>query len=124
MHPTRKDLGATILAVGVTLIALAVLGEWGWPLLGSVRIGAVAVLVLSMGMCATGNVSSGDVSMRDPYVRFMAGFGVVILAAGAVAIITASELWLAIETTLVVAMWAISTGRHAFVTERHVTTTH
>ena len=118
MHLTRNDLAATISAIGVTLVTLAVLGEWGWPLLGSVRTGAAAVLLVSMGMCAAGNASAGAPSMRDPYVRFMAGTGVAILLAAVLAMVTASETWLVVETALVLAMWLVSTVRHAFVTPR------
>ena len=118
MHLTRNDLVATLAAIGVTLVTLAVIGEWGWPLLGSVRTGAAAVLLLSMGMCAAGNASAGTPSMRDPYVRFMAVAGVAILVAAVVAIVTASETWLVVETALVLVMWLVSTVRHAFVAPR------
>jgi hypothetical protein len=114
MRLTRKDLVATISALGVSLVTLAVLGESGWPLLGGVRTGAVAVLLVSMGMCAVGNAATGEPpSMRDPYVRFMAGVGVAILVAAIVALVTGIETWLLVETTLVVSMWVVSTVRHA-----------
>jgi hypothetical protein len=117
MHLTRKDLLATLSAIGATLVTLAVLGDWGWPLLGSVRTGAVAVLLVSMGMCAVGNSAAGEPpSMRDPYARSMAGIGVAILVVAIVAMITGAEIWLIAETAMVVGMWLITTLRHAFAT--------
>jgi hypothetical protein len=120
MHLTRKDLVATLSAIGVTLVTMAVLGEWGWPLLGGVRAGAAAVLLVGMGMCAVGNAVAGEApSMRDPYVRFMAAVGVAILVAAIVAIVTGAEAWLVVETGLILAMWLVSTVRHAFVATPH-----
>ena len=114
MHLTRKDLFATLGAVGVTLATLAVLGESKWPLLRSVRTASAAVLLVSMGMCAVGNAAAGEPpSMRDPYVRFMAAVGVAILVAAIVAIATGTETWLVVETALVLSMWVVSTVRHA-----------
>jgi subtilisin family serine protease len=94
-------------------VTLAVLGEWGWPLLGGVRTGAAAVLLVSIGMCAVGNADAGQPTMHDPYVRTMAGIGVAILAAAVVALITGSEVSLLVETGLVLTMWVVSTVRHA-----------
>ena len=119
MHLTRRDLVATLAMVGVVFATLAVLGEWGWPLLGSVRTGAAVVLVLSMGMCGVGNTSDEKVSMEDPYVRFMTGFGLLVLAAAVVAVITAEELWLVVETAMILGMWFVTTLRHAFVGPSH-----
>lgn len=113
MHLTRNDLVAAISVLGVALVTLAVLGEWNWPLLGSLRSGAAAVLLVSIGMCAVGNADAGQPSMRDPYVRSMAGIGVAILIAGVVAFITGAEVWLLVESGLVLTMWVISTVRHA-----------
>ena len=119
MHLTRKDLVATIAVIGTVLATLAVLGGWGWPLLGSVRTGAAVVLVLSMAMCGMGNATDSKVSMDDRYVRFMTGFGILIFGTAVVAMITAEELWLVVETAMIVGMWLVTTLRHAFVGQSH-----
>src|SRR3990172_11415356 len=68
MRLTWKDGVTTLFAVAVVLVTMSVVQGWDWPLLGSYRAGTVALVVLGMGMCATGGSTIQSLSMRNPYV--------------------------------------------------------
>jgi hypothetical protein len=113
MALTRKDVVATMLAVVIVLVAMAVLGGWDWPLLGTERAGAIAVLVLGMAVCTQGTAISEGSSMREPYVATMSLVGIAVLGTAIWAIVAGTETAFAVEVTVTLVMWLISTLRHA-----------
>lgn len=119
MHLTQKDGVAAVLAIGVILVAAAVVGGWDWPLLGSYRVGAIAVLLLGMGQCAQGTAIQDKGSMRDPFVITMSVLGVGALGAAVWAIVANTETAFMVQVAITLAMWLISTIRHAVGTRSH-----
>jgi uncharacterized membrane protein len=118
MRLTWRDGVATLLAIGVIVVATAVVSEWGWPLLGSYRAGAAAVFVLGMGMCALGNRETP--SVKDGYSRSMMLLGAVALGLGIWALIADTQgPFVAFAMTTVV-MWAVSTTMHLVPQGKHV----
>jgi cytochrome bd-type quinol oxidase subunit 2 len=113
MHLTWKDGLATLLAAAVVLVAVAVVQGWGWPLLGSYRAGSVAILILGMGMCATGNSATQDGSVKDPYVAITTVLGIVTLGIAIWAIVADTETSMIALTASTITLWAISTIAHA-----------
>lgn len=113
MRLTWKDGVATLLAAAVVLVAVAVVQDWGWPLLGSYRAGSVAILVLGMGMCATGNSAVEGSSMREPYTAVTSVLGIVSLGIAIWAIVADTQTSMVALTISTIVLWAISTLAHA-----------
>jgi hypothetical protein len=113
MRLTWKDGVSTLLAIATVLATLAVVQDWGWPLLGSYRAGAAALLVLGIAMCALGDATAERSNIRSPYVVTMNVLGFLALGFGVWALIAdAKEPFLALAFTSVL-MWAASTLHHA-----------
>lgn len=113
MRLTWKDGVTTLLAVATVLVALAVVQEWDWPLLGSVRAGTVALMAVGLGMCALGGSTVERSEARGPYFATLSMLGILALVLGVWALIAGTEepfLALAIVSVL---MWLASTMRHA-----------
>jgi len=113
MRLTWKDGVTTLLAVAVVLVTMSVVQGWDWPLLGSYRAGTVALVVLGMGMCATGGSTIQSFSMRNPYVATTSILGGLALAFAIWALVSNTEepfVALAVDTVL---LWLVSTMHHA-----------
>jgi hypothetical protein len=113
MRLTWKDGVSTVLAVATIGVALAVVQERGWPLLGSYRSGAVVLLVMGLGMCALGGSTVDKSKTHGPYFATMSVLGFFALGFAIWAMIADAEgpfLGLAITSVL---MWLISTMHHA-----------
>lgn len=113
MRLTWRDGVATLLAAAVVLVATSVVQGWEWPLLGSYRAGSVAILILGMGMCATGNSATQSGSMKDPYVATTSALGFVTLGIAIWAIVANTETSMIALVVSTITLWAISTIAHA-----------
>lgn len=112
MGLTWKDGVSTLLAAAVVLVALAVVEEWGWPLLGSYRAGAVAIGVMGLGMCALGSSTQEASGPRGPYFATMSLLGALALVFAIWAIVADAKepfVALAVDTVL---LWMASTLHH------------
>jgi hypothetical protein len=112
MRLTWKDGVTTLLAVAVVLVALAVVQEWGWPLLGSYRSGTVALAVLGLGMCALGGSTLQASAPRGPYFATTSMLGGLALIFAIWALVANTQepfVALAIDTVL---LWMVATLHH------------
>jgi hypothetical protein len=116
MQLTWRDGAATILAVLVGSILLAVTQAWSWPLLGDYRAGVVALTIIGFAMCSVGlQVAKGAVA--ESFMRPLVIVGSV-LGAGALALVVLGLIF-ATETLFValgmdlLALWLITTIDHA-----------
>jgi hypothetical protein len=108
MTLTRKDAAAAGLTTLVVLVFLATHGGWGVPLVGdSHRWAAGAILLLGMFTCSLG--SPGN----DGTTRVSALLGVLAFVLAVLAIVTGSLTPLSLLVVDVVALFAVSTFRHA-----------
>jgi hypothetical protein len=109
MGITWKDAAATFLAGATGAVALAHAAGWGW--LASARVGIAAMLLVGVGMCATGGTA--DPKHPTRFTNLLAGLGI---AAGALAIagLAFGSSWLlyALAADIIV-LWALTTARHA-----------
>jgi hypothetical protein len=113
MRLTWKDGVTTLLAIATVVVALAVVQDWGWPLLGSYRAGAVVLLAVGLGMCALGGSTVQRSEARGPYFATMSMLGLFALGFAIWTLIADAEgpfLGLAITSIL---MWLVSTLHHA-----------
>jgi hypothetical protein len=116
MGLTWRDLVTTVLAGMVALVGLAVSGEWGWPMLGSFRMGSLVVGLLGIGMCiASGSGSSMESGLKeqDGAVKVLAVLGVVSFALLITGVIVGSEVLFMGLTIVTIGMWLMATIRHA-----------
>ncbi len=108
MDMSRRDLVATLLTALAVLVFAAVHEGWGVPLVGSsVRWAAGVVLVLGIATCAQGSPG------RDAGSQWLGVIGVIALVLALVALVTASLTVLSLLVLAFVALWAVSTWRHA-----------
>jgi hypothetical protein len=119
MRLTWKDGVATLLAIGTSLVTLAVVQEWGWPLLGSYRAGAAVLLLMGIVMCALGDSTAERSNMRSPYIATMSVLGIVAVGLGIWALIADAEVAFLGLAVVTLTMWLASTLHHA-VGARHV----
>jgi hypothetical protein len=107
MQTTRSDskvLGLAILIVGVFVVAYA---DWGVPLIGdSNRWAAAAIIVLAL---LAGVLSSPGAESRS---YAMAGLVIASFLTAVLAFATASTGALALLVVALLALMAVSTGRH------------
>jgi hypothetical protein len=123
MSLTWKDARTTLFVAGaVTVYALAVTGTAFQGM--SIRL--VTAIVFGLGMAAC--MSNGDQvavvyavgpERRVPmaYVVIVSTLGAVAIGAGVIAIVAANEAMLATLVAAVIALWAISTVRHAIAVQ-------
>jgi hypothetical protein len=108
MRLTRKDIDATVLTIVVVLTFAASHQGWDVPLVGaSHRWAAAAIFLLGMLTCGLGTRVPG----RTPIVFPLLGTLALVLAGLAIA--TGSLTPLSLLVADIVALWALSTLRHA-----------
>jgi hypothetical protein len=113
MKLTWKDAVSTVLVLAGLAMAVSVIQGWGWPLLGGVRAGVIALGVTSLGACVLGG-SLDRFYMTDPF-----GLATFIVAMGALAIAIVGGLifgsleFLYALMVVTGALWVLATLRHA-----------
>ena len=118
MGLTWRDGVTTVLAGAVALVGLAVSGEWGWAMLGSYRMGSLAVGILGIGMCIVANPGKQmeqKMHEQDRGVKVLAVLGGVSFVLMILGVIVSSELLFMLLTIVTLAMWLMATIRHTSV---------
>ncbi|MFI9846665.1 hypothetical protein ACIHFD_57260 [Nonomuraea sp. NPDC051941] len=114
MRLTWKDALATVVASTNIAIYVAFTQGADLPVIGSVRGAAGAILLLGMvGGCALSTVGEEFMGRGGAYLCLTSTLGGVALIAGVLALITASELALAVLFYATIALWVMATVRHA-----------
>jgi hypothetical protein len=116
MRLTWKDAVSTVFMAAIVIIYVAFLNSTTAWLISSARGTAAAVLVLGfVGGCAMSAAAELYQGTRArTYTSFASVLGVIALAAGVVALITAITVALAIRVVATLALWLAATARHAF----------
>jgi hypothetical protein len=115
MRLSWRDALATLLVA----IALGVYAAWtlGAELPGFGTVGAVAIIVLGLGVVASASaVVPGFADLlrgSRGYLALSSAFGLLALAAGVYALVAGEAAALTILVLATVAMWAMATARHA-----------
>ena len=108
MALTRKDAAAAALTALAVLVFLATHEGWGVPLVGdSHRWAAGAIFLLGSLTCGLGSPG------RDRATKLLALLGVTALVLGVLAVATGSLTPLSLLVVDIVALWTVSTLRHA-----------
>lgn len=126
MRLTWRDGLATLLVVAAAVLyALWVTGA----LMPGVSTPWMTVIAFALGMaaCTANQRELGEVygATREgplppvPYIALATTLGIVMLVAGILAFVLASEAMLATLVASMIALWLIATGRHA-LTSRHL----
>ncbi len=115
MRLTWRDVVATVFTAAIVVIYAAFLNSTTAWLISSARGTATAVLVLGMvggcGLSAAGAQYQGK--HGGAYTAAVSLLGVVALITAVLALITASEVALAVLVGATVALWLVATLRHA-----------
>ena len=114
MKLTWRDGVATVLMLGTVAVALAVTQGWNWTLLGSTKAGVAAVAAIGYMMCRLGMHWITDAKMRGPVIAASV-LGVAALVLIVAGLIVGTEALLVALTIDIVALWFITTWRHAMV---------
>jgi hypothetical protein len=108
MTLTRKDAAATALTALAVLVFFATHEGWGVPLVGgSHRWAAGAIFVLGSLTCGLGSPG------KDRATKLLVVLGVAALVLAVLAVATGSLTPLSLLVVDMVALWAVSTLRHA-----------
>jgi hypothetical protein len=110
MYLTGKDLAGTVVAALVVLVYAA--NVEGWWYLGSNRWAAVTMLGVGAIGCPVGARIVGEKLTSLP-IMLLGFLGLVALVLAVLAIVTAAQGALLALASLVVALWAGATLRHA-----------
>ena len=108
-----RDAVATILVAGVVVANLAVDRSWGWPMLGSNRSAALAVVALGLAACIAGWAGTTELRLGDPYMAVGATLGSAALVLTVAAASTGSHGLLTWLVADVVVLWTVATLHHA-----------
>ncbi len=109
MGLTWKDALSTVLAGGI--IALLYAKVQGWTTwLTTPRVGVLALGVLGIAMCASG---SSNVQKGGPAVMLLSVLGGLTLVLILLGLITGSVLYFYALAGTMLALWVLSTVRHA-----------
>jgi hypothetical protein len=105
---TRKDLSATFLTALVVLTYVTTHEGWGVPLVGSSHRWATgAILLVGSATCGLGSKATGTT------MALFALLGSLALALAVLALWTGDLTPLSLLVADIVALWALSTMRHA-----------
>ena len=127
-----RDGIATILVAAGVAVTSSLVNAWAWPLIGDARAGVVAVFILGFAACVVGGGPAWIFSaMREGRMRgpgeIWSPFFIVAAALGALAFalmfadLFINDVSLLIWATVsVVAIWLVTTTRHALETPQRV----
>ncbi|HKI92178.1 MAG TPA: hypothetical protein VJ986_07735 [Gaiellaceae bacterium] len=110
MSLTRKDTAATVVTALVALVYLANTHDWGVPLLTSNRWAAGAVGLLGFASCTLGRGFDEGATLS---MTVLSALGVATLGLLVAAIWTGAQWALGLLVLGTLALWALSTARHA-----------
>lgn len=110
---TWRDAVSTVLVLAGLAMALSVIEGWGWPLLGGVREGIVAVGITGVAACLLGSPLEKSY-FSDPFglvttIIGMAMIGIAIVGG----LILGTEEFLLMLMLVIGMLWVLATVRHA-----------
>ncbi|MBI1758727.1 MAG: hypothetical protein HYR62_05825 [Actinobacteria bacterium] len=111
MRLTWRDGVSTLLAAVVFLLTLAVVRDWGWPLLGSYRSGTIALALVGVVMFGLGTPAR-EMRWSDRFMAVEAIFGVAAFVLLIASLIAATQAWFVALAIAVMAMWFVAVLRH------------
>jgi hypothetical protein len=113
MRLTWRDAVSTVLVLVGLSMALSVVQGWGWPFLGGVRAGIIALGVTGVAACMLG--SPGDrFFFTDPFGLITTLIAVTAIAIAIVGgLITGMQQFLFVLMGVIVVLWVVATLRHA-----------
>jgi hypothetical protein len=119
MRLTWRDGVATLLAVLGAVVAVAVLQEWDWPLLGDYDAGMVALGVIGLAMCGIGGYGFWNAAatrpgsiVRDGFLIIGSALGLATTTVLVIGLITATRTPFVWMVALMAALWVVATTRH------------
>ncbi|HET7420266.1 MAG TPA: hypothetical protein VFL27_07785 [Candidatus Dormibacteraeota bacterium] len=113
MRLTWRDATSTALVVVGLAMAVSVVAGWGWPLLGSVRTGVIALAVIGGIACILGSPFERSYYF-DPFGLITAIVGMAAVAFSVVGgLITDAPQYLLALMLVTGMLWALATVRHA-----------
>jgi hypothetical protein len=115
MRLTWRDAAATVLGGVALMLFLAVTGGWGWPLLGSTRMGVLALGMVGLAMCIAGGDPTVAGTAKSPASVVATALGGLAMALVIAGVISGSRSVLVALGLDMVALWLLTTTRHAFV---------
>lgn len=114
-----RDAVGTVFTALAGLYGIAFLLGAAVPLAPSSRIATLVVLLLGLVACAaSGSVQAMTQHLESAAVAVIAVFGMAALVLGVIALIADSTVMLTGLVAVVLAMWALTTLRHALTQER------
>lgn len=120
MYLTWRDAVATAFMALVAVVTVAVAQSWGWPLLGSYRMGVVALFVLAQPICRTGGaqfwtseaIRHPRVVLGDPFILVTMLLGVAATILVVVGVVLGTRVPFVALAVVMGAMWVLTTVRH------------
>ncbi|MFB3738757.1 MAG: hypothetical protein ACE14W_07305 [Candidatus Velamenicoccus archaeovorus] len=121
MHLTWRDGVATIAAAVGAVLTLAVARSWDWPLLGSYRMGVIALFLVAQPMCRTGGAAfwTGEavkhpaLVRHDPLLATTMALGAVATVLVVVGLVMGTRGPFLVLAGVMGLMWLLTTLRHA-----------
>jgi hypothetical protein len=120
MRLTWRDGLTALLAVLIAVVAIAVLQQWNWPLLGSYRAGMVAIGVIGLAMCGVGGYQFWNAAferpgsiLRDAFLILGLVLGLAATTVLVIGLITGTQAPFVWMVALIGALWVVATARHA-----------
>jgi hypothetical protein len=120
MRLTWRDGLTAVLAVVVAVVAVAVLQQWGWPLLGSYRAGMVALGVIGLAMCGVGGYQFWNTAfdrpgsiMKDAFLIVGLVLGVAATTVLVIGLTTGTQAPFVWMVAVIGVLWVVATARHA-----------
>jgi len=107
-----RDAVSTVLVAAGMATALSVVYGWGWPIVGGVRAGIIALAVAGLGSCVLGS-SLDRFYLKDPYGIVTGLIAIATLAISILGGLIFGTLEFLYALMVIVGMlWALATLRH------------
>ena len=118
MRLSWKDAVATLLGVAGAAVLFVVVRDWGWPLLGSYRMGVLALGAIGIAMCTMSGI--GEAAGTKSFSVTLGGvLGSVAGIVFVIGLITGSETLLLTLAALMAILWGFTTIHHTAVSLSH-----
>lgn len=112
MGLTLRDGVGTLLMAGAVAVTLAVTNGWAWPLLSDARAGVIGVTILSFASCQLVARIGPETRWPNPFLALTSILGIAALGLVIGGLFLNSMQVLVYLTSVVVAMWLVSTIHH------------
>jgi hypothetical protein len=113
MRLTWRDAVSTVLVLAGLMMALSVIQGWGWPFLGGVREGIVALGVAGVAACVLGSPRE-RFYYKDPFGLMTTLIVMIALAVAIIGgLIFGTQQFLVVLMLVTAMLWVMATVRHA-----------